>query len=190
MKRSALLLPPLILLPLALAAPSLAAAWQDGNVSIQTEPLQDGEEEFVWPDFIEADPLPGRYRATFTIEDMSFPGLDGGKEERAIAEGIQSGMAPEISYICLSGPPDRAVWAEEFGSDNCTTRESRIDGSHFDVVLQCNDATGTGTMNGRFSGTAGEQGLDMLMDMRIREGGAGKMKMAMRIQLERVGECE
>jgi len=190
MKRPTLIFP---LLATALAAPVVTTSAQDSGsppaiAVIEVE--QDGEGEFPWPDFIETDPLPGRYRTTFTIEDMSFPAFDGGKEEPAMADALQPEMEPDIDHICLAGPPDRSIWANEFGGDDCRTLETSVEGNEFNVVLRCEGGMGPGTMNARISGTAGEQGLDMRIVMQVPQGEMGKMRMSMRVQLERVGDCE
>jgi len=186
MKRSAP-----ILAPLALAAPLFAISAQDAGVDVAiAPPEQDSGENFPWPNFIETDPLPGRYRTIFTIEDMSFPSFDGGKVEGRMAETMENQPEPEIEHVCLAGPPDRADWIREFGDNDCTTLRSEIAGDAFDVTMQCRDGGGMGLTNARFSGTANETGMDLLLAMRITEESFGKMRMNVRIQVERVGDCE
>ncbi|WP_340589445.1 DUF3617 domain-containing protein [Erythrobacter alti] len=188
MNRPAIFIP---LIATAIVAPVVAISAQEAVPNREAvDPAQDNGEDFPWPDFIETDPLPGRYRMTFTIEEMSFPGLEGDKDGQGMADAMREVMEPEVNYTCLAGPPDRSNWREEFGGEDCTTNYSRIVGDSFDTAIQCTQPSGGEAMNARFTGTAGEGGMDMLMTMQMQAADMGKMRMKMRMLMERVGECD
>lgn len=180
---SALIIPPLAL---ALAAPGFALAAQEAVVA--TEPAQGSasERRFRWPDFIPVDPLPGEYRLTMTFGSIRVANAEAGKIEDVLADEIGE---PEVTYQCLVGEPNRANIAYAFDVDDCIASEPSFDGDAFDISLQCS-APNSDISNIRLSGIANDQGLDMLTVMRMDDEDVGKMQLDMRIQIERVGDCE
>jgi len=187
MKRAALIAP---LLCAALALPVLPLAGQDAGDG-GDDGRQLSQEEFPWPDFVTVDPLPGRYRVTVTTRNLQFSGLDDAKPGTSGDLAGGSGLGePDVDYVCLAGPVQRVDWLEEFGGQGaCTASGPSGNDDDFRLGLQCNDEGGGQTLI-RLTGSATDQGLDLLMAMVMRGPDMGKMRMDIGIALERVGECE
>lgn len=187
MKRAALFLLPL---SAALALPLLPLAGQDVTSDVQANAMHDGSEDFPWPDFLEVEPLPGRYRMTVVLENMSFPRFGGGKVDPGSADTMADALdEPDVSYLCLEGPPERVDWLAELSEGNCTSDGVTGGDDGFNISVQC-DQPGGGRMDMQMSGSASETGLDMLMRTTMRGNEMGKMRMDVRLDVERVGDCE
>lgn len=186
MKRAALIAP---LLCAALALPVLPLAGQDAGDG-GDDGRQLSQEEFPWPDFVTVDPLPGRYRVTVTTRNLQISGLDGAKPgSGGNAAGGQSLGEPDVDYVCFAGPVQRVDLLEEFGGPGaCSASGLSGDDDGFSMGVQCNDEGG-GQTRLRLTGSATDQGMDMLMAMTMRGPDMGKMTMDIGIVLERMGEC-
>ncbi|QZH75572.1 MAG: DUF3617 family protein [Erythrobacter sp.] len=171
---------------MALVLPVLPLSGQDPGPAVQIDPRVT-DESFPWPDFIEATPVPGRYRLTAIVENFGLAGLEVGKEVPPMDETTQ---APDISYICLAGDVERVDWLAELRSEGeCTSDGPTGDDENFRIAVQCVEPGGSRNEI-VLTGSASDQGMEMQMAMTMRAPEMGKMTMDMRMTVERVGDCE
>lgn len=179
MKRAALLA-----VPLALLCVGTSGAGQDAEVVTDAAEA----DEFPWPDFLEVMPRPGEYRMSMTFENFQFLG------EEQPKDGFNPFAEPpgeeEVELYCLTGEPDLVDWTRDFAGNGCEQTAFNVDGGEFSTTIRCENDFGSGNMTLRMTGSATEEGLDMLMSMQMREPEFGKMSVDMRMSVERIGDCE
>ncbi|MGB3166410.1 MAG: DUF3617 family protein [Alteraurantiacibacter sp.] len=154
---------------------------------MDAEIVQPGDQSdpLPWPDFLDYEPLPGRYLMTMTMENFNMAGVTGkGMDE----EGMADAMTSDTQFICVTEDIERFDLTRELGEDDCTQTEPQVEGDSFGVAMSCPQPDGS-RMDMRISGTGDEQGVDMLLAMRMKTRHAGIMNFGMRIGMERVGEC-
>lgn len=140
-------------------------------------------------------PRPGRYVSSAEMIEFSVPGLPAKQAEQL--KGMMSGMGSEESSYCLTAEEaekgfEDAVRKMGEGSQGMTCEFSKFDaaGSKLDAELAC---TGPQGMNAtmKMAGTMEAEASEMTMDMTQKAPGipGGEMRMEMRVQSRRVGEC-
>lgn len=185
MKRAALFLATgtLVALPAMLLAQQSTVEEAPANTA--------ADEPFPWPDFLEADPLPGGYRFTIAMERFVISGLgdESGKDEMDMSLMGEEAEV-ETEYYCVPEDVERfdLLAAMSEGSSDCTASPVRLDGEAFSAAVMCREPDGS-QMRLRMSGTADETSMNALMAMQMKGQDAGQFNMDMRLVVERIGEC-
>lgn len=137
-------------------------------------------------------PLPGLYRNTTTLVDMTVPGAteadlvrireeakiqEGDKERCLTAEEAEKGYQDIVSGL-----------AEAQQGMSCNFSKFAAEGSQLDAALACDAGFGT-SANIAIAGTVAEESSDMTMDMKLGIPVVGDMSMKLNIKSERLGDC-
>ncbi|QZH75574.1 MAG: DUF3617 domain-containing protein [Erythrobacter sp.] len=139
-----------------------------------------------------AKPQPGEYTTTGELIDFEISGAS--EEEQAMMRGFMEMGAAQTQTICITEEQADAGFEEFLGamqenSDECTFTNFSVDGDTLDATMNCDDGAGsTGTIE--FGGTIAETSQDMTVTMNMTNATEGQtMRMVLRNQTERVGEC-
>ena len=130
---------------------------------------------------------PGRWSSSVTVEELVAPGMPPG-----FAEQMKDMMAgAEAHESCLTPEQARKPREDFFaGKDNkCRYDHFRMGDGKIDMKMRCDEGGATQVME--MAGTYSPESYTMTMNM-DREGGAaaaGEMRMKMRVDAKRVGEC-
>ncbi|MDF1833808.1 MAG: DUF3617 family protein [Alteraurantiacibacter sp. bin_em_oilr2.035] len=182
MKRAAWQLASLALL---LGAASAAFAGQDGADMAKNASVAD-DHLFPWLEFLDAEPRPGLYQVRYGLENALIADFDprknGGPSDPSMDEG-------DVEFICLDEDTQRVDMLEEFATGGCTMGAPAGGADGFTVMAQCRDPDGQ-HMRIRMTGSGDAEHLQTLLSMTMRSPERGKMALGIRVELERVGECE
>lgn len=130
--------------------------------------------------------VPGEYRSTTELIELSVPGLPDQVQqmaEQAFAEGAGSGHT-----YCVTEQMTSEDWLSSMNESECTVSRFDEEGGTLNAVLQCNDPQG---MNGRveLTGTAAGDSADMEMRFTQQFAEMGEGTIQLRVLSERIGDC-
>jgi len=129
----------------------------------------------------------GQWRSTITFEEMSAPGMP-----PAAAEQMARMTGPSQTFESCLTEEEAARPSEEFfaGRDRqCRYDHFRMGGGRIDSRMRCDQGGASQVME--LEGTYSPDSYDMRMTTSIEgaSGAAGEMRMRMRVEARRVGEC-
>lgn len=130
---------------------------------------------------------PGKWESRFTIEEMSMPGMP--PQVGAQMKGMAGQVEPQQS--CLTAEEAKRPREDFFAgaSKNCRYDRFNMGGGKIDAVMKCTQESGTQLM--QMAGTYSPDSYTMTMSTTSAgEGPAAGMKMRMRIDARRLGECD
>ncbi|GEM_PF-616556 len=137
-------------------------------------------------------PQPGEYRTTGELVEFDLPGAP--EEEVEMMRGFMEMGASQTQTMCITEAEaeqgfDEFLSAMQDMPDDCEFSEFTVEGETLDATMMCDDGAGsTGTV--QFAGTVSETGQDMTVSMDMTDANEGRsMRMVMRNQSERVGDC-
>ncbi|MWV28570.1 DUF3617 family protein [Erythrobacter sp. GH3-10] len=137
-------------------------------------------------------PQPGEYRTTGELVELDIPGAS--EDELQMMRGIMEQGATQQRTFCMTQEEADDGYREflenlQQGSDECQFTDFAVSGNKLDATMACDDGKGsTGTM--AFGGTISETSQDMTVTMDMKNPASdGAMRMVMRTQSERVGDC-
>lgn len=134
-------------------------------------------------DFIQ----PGKWVSQVRFEEMSMPGMPADTTQR-MNEMMGAGRSLES---CLSEEDSKRPSEGFFaGNDSCRYERFTMAGGKIDASLRCTGDGVTQLMEMEGSYSPDRYSLRMTSTMEGPPGPAGDMKMRMRIDARRVGECE
>ncbi len=171
----------------ATSALALAACGDSGTVADPSDP----EQVAAAMENI-AKPQPGEYRTTGQLVEFALPGAS--EEEQQMMRGFMEMGAAQEQTFCLTQEQADEGFREflstmQDNSEQCTFSKFAVNGDALDATMNCDDGEGsTGTI--AFAGTISETSQDMTVTMDMTNAAEGQsMRMVMRNQTERVGEC-
>lgn len=167
---------------LALAACGSPSADADGDGKITMDEAAAKSDEMVKPD-------PGQYRNTVELVNLELPGAP--KEVQDMMKQMMGGE-PKVSEYCLTkeeadkGFEEMAKQSQD--NDDCTFEKFEAEGGKIDAVMNCTaNGQGTAKMTLNGVGTRTSSQMTMTIDATAPDGKA--MKMTMKSNQERIGDC-
>ena len=127
---------------------------------------------------------PGRWESKVTIEEMSIPGMGDMTEQM---KGM--GNRIETQASCLTEEDAKRPKEDFFSGDNknCRYDNFNMGGGKIDAVMKCGDGQATQVMT--LTGGYTPDTYNMQMSMQSQGGAQAGMKMRMRVDAKRAGEC-
>lgn len=174
-------------LPL-IAGLALAACGDSGAVDDPSDPSQIADATADLP-----KPQAGEYRMTGELVSLEIPGAS--DSEVAMLRGIMEAGATQESTFCMTQEEADEGYREFLenlseGTDGCEFTEFSVNGNALAATMQCDDGQGN-SGNMEYSGTISETSQDMTVTMDMANAAEGQsMRMVLRNQTERVGDCE
>ncbi len=166
---------------------ALAACGDSGTVEDPSDPEQVAA---AMEDI--AKPQPGEYTTTVELVEFELEGAS--DEEEQMMRGMMEAGAAQTQTTCITEEQANAGFQEmltamQDNAEQCTFSNFAVEGDTLDATMNCDDGAGsTGTI--QFGGTISETSQNMTVTMDMANGTAGQsMRMVMRNQTERVGEC-
>ena len=175
------------ILLISLAVP-LAACESEPDVDVRNASVEEvanevadaskGEEFFV---------RPGKWQSSMTFEEFSAPNMP-----PQVAEQMKQSMTGGQSFENCLAPGDARRPSEDFftGADkSCRYDHFRMGGGKIDAKMRCSQGDTSQEME--MAGTYSPESYTMRMTttMKGMPGPAGEMRMRMRVDAKRVGEC-
>ncbi len=138
------------------------------------------------------NPEPGQYRTSGELVEFEAPGAP--QDEMEMIRGMMSSMFATESTMCLTQEQSEEGYrrfAEGLseGDSGCEMTSYETSSDSFTSVMTCDSGNGgasTMTVAGDVTGTS----MDMTMTMEGNDPTMGEMRMVLRMQSERVGDCE
>ena len=167
----------------ALAACGSPDADADGDGEISLEEAAAQTKDMVKPEA-------GKYRATVEMVDVEVPGAPKEVQEM-MKQMISSG--PQTHEYCLTKEEAEKGFEEmarkSQDNDNCSFEKFEADGGSIDAVMNCSQGNqGTARMTMQGTGTSTTSQMTMTMDAKGPDGQT--MKMTMKSNQERIGDCD
>ena len=168
---------------IALAACGSPDADADGDGEISMSEAAEISKDMVKPE-------PGKYRATVEMVDVEVPGAP--KEVQDMMKQMISVGAQTHEYCLTKEAADKGfeeIARQSQKNDDCSFEKFEADGGSIDAVMTCSQpgqGTARMTMKGTGSATASE--MTMTMDAQAPDGNT--MKMTMKSNQERIGDCD
>ncbi len=167
----------------------IAGCQQEPSVSVENASVEEVANELAGAgagrdgNFVRA----GQWQSTITFEEMSAPGLP-----PAAAEQMARMTGPSQTFESCLTEEDAARPSEEFfaGRDRqCRYEHFRMGGGEIDSRMRCEHGGTSQIME--MAGTYSPDSYDMRMTTSVEgaPGAAGEMRMRMRVEARRVGEC-
>lgn len=133
---------------------------------------------------------PGEWQSQVTIESFEIPGMppEAVKQMRsAVAQNQQQDFSSCLTQEDVEQPKGKFFT----GNEQCRYDHFTMGDGKIDAAMRCPAGQGM-TQVMTMAGTYSPETYDMRMTMTGEgaDGPAGKMKMAMRVQSKRVGECK
>ena len=130
---------------------------------------------------------PGKWRSTIAFEEISAPNMP-----PQVSEQMKQSMAGRQSSETCLAPADAKRPREDFftGADkSCRYEHFRMGNGKIDAKMRCSqgDASQLMEMAGTYS--PDRYSMRMTTTMQGMPGPAGEMRMRMRVDAERIGEC-
>lgn len=139
-------------------------------------------------DAADIKPQPGRYRSTVEIQELDIPGAP-----PQMAEMMRSQMGSQTNEYCLTqeeserGFEEMARQSQE-GSD-CQVEKFDAAGGKIDARMACT-MPGQGKMTMTMVGTGSSTGSEMDMTMKGNFAGPQESTIRMKVNHERIGDCQ
>ncbi len=172
---------------IASSALALAACGDSTNtVDDPTDPDQIAAAAAALP-----TPQPGEYRTSGELVSLEAPGSP--EDEVAMAREFMSTIFAQENTQCMSEEDAeegyrRFVDQMAQGDDSCEMTSYETTSNSFTAAMTCGgDAANAGSMT--FAGDVTETSMDMTMTMEGQDPAMGDMKMVIRMQSERIGDC-
>jgi hypothetical protein len=128
---------------------------------------------------------PGKWVSSVSIEDMQAPGMPPQAAEQMKRMVAQT----HSSESCLTAEDVRQPSADFFGgNENCRYDHFTMRGGKIDAQMRC-DAAGASQLM-RMEGTYSPDSYEMRMTTRSDGTGGAPLTMQMKVEAERVGECD
>ena len=127
---------------------------------------------------------PGKWLSSVTVEEMSVPGMPPQQAEqmkRMIAE-------TQTSESCLT--PEQAKQPKEqffSGNESCRYDHFRMGNGKIDAKMRCENGGNSQLME--MEGTYSPDSYQMRMKTSGEAGGGQTMRMRMKVEAKRIGEC-
>ena len=134
-------------------------------------------------------PLPGQYRTTTQLLELSAPGLP--EDARAMMQAQLAQSDADVTTSCLTeeqAANSQEEMLKQMTQASCTVQRFDVSGGNIDAAMSCpagNGITGDVTV----TGTMGETGSDMEMSFSTNMPGAGEATFRMQVVSERIGDC-
>ena len=155
----------------------------DGDGTISMEEAAAKSKDMVKPE-------PGKYRATVEMVDVEVPGAPP-EVQKMMKQMISVG--PQTHEFCLTkeeadkGFEEMARQSNK--NDDCSFEKFDADGGNIDAVMNCSrQGEGTARMTMQGTGTSTSSNMTMTMDAQTPDGKS--MKMTMKSNQERIGDCD
>lgn len=174
----------LIACALPLAACSKSATVHETNASVD-EVANKVREASAGDSFIRA----GQWKSTVTIEQFAMPGVPAQAATR-VREAMAQNQPRELTS-CLTPEEAKQPKGNFFtGNDQCRYDHFTMGGGKIDAAMRCSGGAG-GTQLMTMTGTYSSDRYQMQMAMTGEDmpGNASGMKMRMRVDARRTGEC-
>ena len=171
-----------------LLACTLAACSAEPEVDARNASAQEVAEQVADAGGTASFVRPGKWQSRMQIEQFELPGAppEAASAMRAMQERLQTGES------CLEAEDVKRPNGDFFGAPgkNCRYDHFTMGGGKIDAVMQC---SGDGTtqsmaMQGTYSADAYQMRVSLNAD--AGAGPAGGMKMKMRVDAKRIGECD
>ena len=179
---------PVVLFACALSPLALAACSNDPQVDARNASAEDVAEKVADAGGSEMFVRPGKWQSRIHIEQFELPGAP--PEAASAMRSMQ--QRSQVHESCLT-PEEAKRPKEDFFAGkgkNCRYDRFTMGGGKIDAVMQCSSegTAQTMAMQGTYSPDAYQMRMDM--DVRAGVGPAGGMKMTMRVDANRVGDCD
>lgn len=166
-----------------LAACGSPDADADGDGTISMEEAAAKSKDFVKPE-------PGKYRVTVEMVDVEVPGAPP-EVQKMMKQMISVGA--QTHEFCLTKEEAEKGFEEMARQSNknedCSFEKFEADGGKIDAVMNCSrDGRGTARMTMQGTGTSTSSNMTMTMDATAPDGKS--MKMTMKSNQERIGDCD
>jgi len=173
-------------LALALVLGSLAACGSEPGVDAENASVQEVAEQVrdatKEPGFIRA----GKWVSEVSMEELSAPGMPPEMRER-----MKAMVPPRQSFeSCLTAEEARRPKEDFFaqGNNQCRYDHFRMGDGKIDAKMRCDRQGMTQVME--LDGTYSPDTYTMRMTTSSQQRPAGGMRMTMRVDAKRIGECE
>ncbi|QPC98007.1 DUF3617 domain-containing protein [Qipengyuania soli] len=155
----------------------------DGDGKITMKEAAEKSKDLVKPE-------PGQYRATVEMVNVEVPGAP--KEIQEMMKKMIS-VGPQTHEYCLT-KEEAAKGFEEMArqsnkNEDCSFEKFETDGGTIDAVMNCSRPEhGMARMTMQGTGTTTSSSMTMTMDAQTPDGKT--MKMTMKSNQERIGDCD
>lgn len=174
-------------LVIALAA-SLAACGAEPDIDVRNASVEDVANEVA--DASKSEDFfvrPGKWRSTMTFEEISAPNMP-----PQVAEQMKRSMTAAQSFESCLTPEDAKKPKEDFftGADkSCRYDHFTMGDGKIDSKMRCSQGGASQEMEMAGTYSPDRYTMRMTSTMKGMPGPAGEMRMRMRVDAERVGEC-
>ncbi|MEZ5681847.1 MAG: DUF3617 domain-containing protein [Erythrobacter sp.] len=167
----------------ALAACGSPDADADGDGEISMAEAAESAKDMVKPE-------PGKYRATVEMVDVEIPGAP--KEVQDMMKRMISVGAQTHEYCLTSEDAEKGfeeMARQSQDNDDCSFEKFEAAGGKIDAIMNCErQGEGIARMTMQGTGTATSSEMTMTMDAKAPDGKT--MKMTMKSNQERIGDCD
>ena len=171
-----------------LFACALAACSNDPQVDARNASADEVERQVANAGGTSRFVKPGKWQSTFTVEEMAMTGL--AKAYNQDTKAMAGRARTEES--CMTAEDAESPGAGLFTGDdtNCRYDRFKMGGGKIDAVIQCASSgmAQTVTLQGNYSPDSYQ--MRMAMDVQAGSRVPGGMKMKMRVDSKRIGECD
>lgn len=135
-------------------------------------------------------PLPGQYRTAIELIEFDIPGMP--EAMKGQMRQLVAGEFAQGNEFCMT--PEEAAqngareMAESLAEGNCTFSRFSVAGGNLDADMQCADENGVAS-HVVMAGTMAADSSDVTMDLEQEVAQAGKVRLKMRAQTQRIGDC-
>lgn len=136
-------------------------------------------------------PEAGEYRTTGELVEVSVPGMS--EEKTAMMRELMTGMFAEPQSQCLTAEQAEDGYESMVGklgqnNEGCEMATFNATSDGFSATMNCDDGEGNvGTMT--YEGEVTSTSMDATMTIDGTDPNMGDLRMVVRLQSERVGEC-
>lgn len=131
---------------------------------------------------------PGKWRSSMAFEEISAPNMP-----PRVAEQMKQSMAARQSFENCLAPADARRPREDFftGADkSCRYDHFKMGNGKIDARMRCSQGDTSQLMEMAGTYSPDRYSMRMTTTMQGMPGPAGEMRMRMRVDAERVGECD
>jgi hypothetical protein len=129
---------------------------------------------------------PGRWESRVTVEEMVVPGMG-----MDLTKQMQERTQAQTHSSCLTAEEAKRPKEDFFTGDNKNCRYDRFDmgSGKIDAAMKCTEGPLTQTVTLKGDYTPDAYNMQMAMQADGGQASAGGMRMKMRVDAKRVGEC-